>query len=329
MSLSLINHPTSSIIRPNMSYAVYNLTKTICHSGYFLASSTMGDTLGGLIHTLMTDVSISNTSRKRSNHIFRRMIIFYHMALVRNMIELDGNLYFTYIICFYLCPSDPAHEHAPVLANMDSVMDVLAACVIGIFINILEPETYCFPISDCNISDADRELFKRDDFNAMCKMDRMACTYVRGLSWSILQWLDETLILWENNRKVDFLELMNTVLLSVCGTLCTYKMKCVDEGEGCTPLSLKRQLNGLFNEDTIIRSRFDNEYRKPPGATTDFNTSAYTVERREVILPHQYNFSVESMLRLGLNPSDRLYYSSIYGDIDTMMDEIKQSNEGE
>jgi hypothetical protein len=35
---------------------------------------------------------------------------------------------------------------------MDSVMDIVAACVIGIFINVLDSDTYLFPISEEKIS---------------------------------------------------------------------------------------------------------------------------------------------------------------------------------
>jgi hypothetical protein len=60
----------------------------------------------------------------------------------------------------------------------------------------------------------------------------------------------------------------------------------------------------------------------------DLNMTGYMVERREITPPLEYNFSMESMMRLGLNPLDRLYYSSSYGDIDSMMNSINQISEG-
>lgn len=61
----------------------------------------MMDTLSGFIHTFTANAYNKNTSRNHSlKHIFRRMIIFYHLALVRNLIEHDGiyeltpNIYF-------------------------------------------------------------------------------------------------------------------------------------------------------------------------------------------------------------------------------------------
>jgi len=60
----------------------------------------MMDTLSGFVKNFMPNGYNKYTSHNQSTHIFRRMIIFYHMALVRNLIEHDGtdevasNIYF-------------------------------------------------------------------------------------------------------------------------------------------------------------------------------------------------------------------------------------------
>ena len=59
--------------------------------------------------------------------------------------------------------------------------------------------------------------------------------------------------------------------------------------------------------------RLTNEFGKIKAGGMDLNTTGYAVQRSE-IPPLEYKFS---MMRLGLNPLDRLYHSSIYGDIDT------------
>ena len=212
-------------------------------------------------------------------------------------------------------------------------MDVITACIIGIFINILDPDTYLFPIPESNLSDEERQRFEHGDFNAMSKIDRMACTYVRGLSWSLLERLHETLIFRLNGCETNFIELTTTLLLETCAYLWTYKMRTprvsVDETTGCNLRSLKRQLEGLFNENTHIRAPLKDYLGNIATEITNLDTSIYTVERRETSQPHKYSSCVESMMRLGLNPSDNQYYTTIFVNIDTMMNEIKHINEGE
>jgi len=199
-------------------------------------------------------------------------------------------------------------------------MDVVTVCVMGIFINILNPDTYRHPITGNNISDKDRQLFKRNNFNGISNRDRMASTYVRGLSRSLLDRLNETLIFRTKDGKTNFIDLTNTVLLDLCSTLWTYKTQV----QGWIMPLLKSELEGLFNDDMTMTSRLTDEFGKLKAGAMDLNMNEYTVERREITLPFEYDFSVESMMRLGLNPSDRLYYSSIYGDIETMMKAINQ-----
>jgi len=260
------------------------------------------------------------------------------MALVRNMIELDGK----FSLCFEWPASniqmgsnaaDPAHHHVPHLDSMDAIMDVVTASLIGIFINVLDFETYCSPIPEEVTSEEERRWFIQNDINAMSKIDRMACTYVRGLSWSLLNWLEETFIFSQNGLEVDFVDLTNTLLVDLCTTLWRYKAQALyqtDQGvTTCNLYSLNCQLEGLFNEETQAKSQFKNELERLDDKAMDYDTSRFTVERREAPLSSKHDFSVESMMRLGLNPSDRLYYSSIYGDIDSMFKDINETDEGE
>jgi hypothetical protein len=215
---------------------------------------------------------------------------------------------------------------------MASVMDIVTACVVGILINVLDTDTYLFPISEEKISNEGRQRFERDDFNAISKMDRMACTYVRGLSWSLLKWLEENFVFSENDREADFVELTNRLLVHSCIILWRLNRRITEQAVEGAPAGnldyIKRQLEGLFNENTQLRTQFNKEFDKETDPV-DFEVFGYTVRRCGVALPHKYDFSVECMIRLGLNPSDRLYYTSIYGDIDSMMNDICHINEGE
>jgi len=215
---------------------------------------------------------------------------------------------------------------------MDSVMDIVATCIIGIFINVLDSDTYLFPISEEKISKEGRQQFERDDFNAMSKIDRMACTYICGLSWSLLRWLEENFVFSKNDQDADFVELMNSLLVHLCIILWKFNTwateQSIEGAPACKLDSIKRQLQGLFNENTHPHTRFNKEFDKNT-ETVDFEIFDYTVTRCAVSHPHKYDLSVECMIRLGLNPSDKLYYTSIYGDIDTMMRDIYHINDGE
>jgi len=215
---------------------------------------------------------------------------------------------------------------------MNSVMDIVTACVIGIFINVLDSDTYLFPISEEKISKEGRQQFERDDFNAMSKIDRMACTYIRGLSWSLLRWLEENFVFSKNDQDADFVELMNSLLVHLCIILWKFNTwateQSIEGAPACKLDSIKHQLQGLFNENTHPHTRFNKEFDKNT-ETVDFEIFEYTVTRCAVSQPHKYDLSVECMIRLGLNPSDKLYYTSIYGDIDTMMRDIYHINDGE
>jgi hypothetical protein len=87
------------IVRPNTVQAFYTHTNSICHGSRYIASSTMMDALSGFTHNFTPNNYNKNTLRNQLKHIFRRMIIFYHMALVRDVIEHDGIHELTYSIC--------------------------------------------------------------------------------------------------------------------------------------------------------------------------------------------------------------------------------------
>ena len=215
---------------------------------------------------------------------------------------------------------------------MASVRGIVTACVVGILINVLDTDTYLFPISEEKISNKGRQRFEQDDFNAISKMDRMACTYIRGLSWSLLKWLEENFVFSENNQEANFVELTNRLLVHSCIILWRLNRQITEQVVKGAPAGnldyIKHQLEGLFNENTQLHTQFNEQFDKETDAM-DFEVFRYTVRCCGVALPHKYDFSMECMICLSLNPSDRLYYTSIYGDIDSMMNNICHINEGE
>ncbi|KIM40847.1 hypothetical protein M413DRAFT_27977 [Hebeloma cylindrosporum] len=302
---------TRLIAKPNAPHAIYNYTNAICRGSHFIASSTMTETLSGLFHALTINDYATTTLRRETKHIVRRIIVFYHMALSQG--------------------SDPAREHVPDLENMDSLMDTITTCIMGIFTNMLDPDTYVLPISESNVTEEERLQFERDDFNGMIKIDRMACTYVRGLSWSLLNWLNRNFLLSNNDHIVDIVDLSNRLMLHLSISLWRNRTRPTDQAVNGVPAYnpdiIKRQLEGLFNEDSQIRSQFKENVEKDE-EPTDFNTSGYTVKRRELPLSPIHLSSVDYFIGIGVNPSDKSYYESIYGNIENMLKAVKQMNKG-
>jgi len=100
----------------------------------------------------------------------------------------------------------------------------------------------------------------------------------------------------------------------------------IDGSMGCNLHSLKRQLKGLFNEDTHIHAWIKNYLGNIAMENTNLDTSIYTVEQWEASQPHKHSSCMELMMCLGLNPSDNQYYTTIFNNINTMMNNIKHQS---
>jgi hypothetical protein len=315
-----------SIMKPNTPHAVYAITNSIYHKGHFFASSTMKDTFSGIIHSFMTNTN--STSAPQTRRILRRLIVFYHSAIVKNTVDGDGT-YFSRksqkLLKKNVQFADPSLEHIPNLESMESVMDVIMACAIGIFINVLDMDTYRPPMSENSISEKNQEELRRNDFNAISQINRMSCTYTRGLSWSLLEWLDENLIFVLGRRECVFSEVIETYFVDLCLAIRSYKIQSEKRSNTntseCKLPSVDHQLTHLFDSESRFHHRlmeeFDNE-----SASMDFDISGYAVKRRQHPPIHKHELSVHSMILLGLNPADRLYYSSIHGDIESFLNKI-------
>lgn len=81
---------TEMYMRPNTIHAVYTPKPTVVEGGHFLATSTMQDTMFGLIHSFVGDRFVTNTAHAASRFILRQMISFYHSALVKGTVEEEG-----------------------------------------------------------------------------------------------------------------------------------------------------------------------------------------------------------------------------------------------
>jgi len=92
-------------MRPNTPHAVFSPENAICHGGHFYATSTMQDTMFGIVHSFVGPMSLTNADKPTHGIVLRRIAGFYHDALVQQRLEDDGEPItvpqFNYLLFFY------------------------------------------------------------------------------------------------------------------------------------------------------------------------------------------------------------------------------------
>ena len=79
-----------SYMRPNTPHFVFGMENTICYGGHFYCTSTMQQTLSGVIHSFMLDKFLTNTSHQASRQLLRRILMFYLHGLMDKKISSQG-----------------------------------------------------------------------------------------------------------------------------------------------------------------------------------------------------------------------------------------------
>ena len=75
-------------MRPNtVVHAAITLLLTICHGEHFFSSSTMQDTLWGIVHSFVDHIKITNTNHPPVVLLLQYMARFYYTGLVELGIE--------------------------------------------------------------------------------------------------------------------------------------------------------------------------------------------------------------------------------------------------
>jgi hypothetical protein len=81
-------------------------------------------------------------------------------------------------------------------------MGLLAISTLGIFMNILDFDTYCLPGDHGWQKYTKEELLTLGDYNAMSIADRAACSLARGMSLSLHGWIQANFSISDANNKV-------------------------------------------------------------------------------------------------------------------------------
>lgn len=80
-------------MRPNTPHAVFTPTEAVCEGGHFFATSTLQDTLVGIVHAFMAGNLVTNTEHASARCHLQEMIAFFHLALIRAEVEEEGEYY--------------------------------------------------------------------------------------------------------------------------------------------------------------------------------------------------------------------------------------------
>lgn len=90
----------------------------------------------------------------------------------------------------------PDSGHLPDLKTIDGVLNLLSLCWLVILGNVIDPRTYNPPNrsnSSSNLNPANEEDYRKlheEDFNDIPIHERINMSYARGISYSLVRWLD-------------------------------------------------------------------------------------------------------------------------------------------
>lgn len=76
-------------MRPNTPHMVYTVFDSICHGWHFYTTSTLRDSLYGIVHCFMAQEVVTNTEHPKSIHLLLRLIHYFHQELVGGDLNID------------------------------------------------------------------------------------------------------------------------------------------------------------------------------------------------------------------------------------------------
>ena len=305
-------------MRPDTPHNVITIEHSICSGGHFFVMSCMTDTLIGMTHAFMADSYITNTHHTKSRLLLRRMVIFVYLGLVEQALEDDG-------MCFdgkplpnmlsAFCP-DPDVEHLPNPAQMDSLMDLISLCIIGVLINVLDFRTYTHRAAGKEMSEFEKEQLAKFDCNGLSLSERQACQYVCGLALQMLRWIDDHYCVKDAEAKTVHGFAFNC-LFTFVQALRTY-IKEAEQQEGissapnCTSVSLDNQIESLFPPDSpqgVISAQVARNIRELECLLPQ--TKEYTVAESKKPEKPVARIPLEEAMLLGETAADRRFQEGL------------------
>lgn len=69
-------------MRPNTPHMVFTIEDSICQGSHFYSTSTLTDTFAGIVHCLIAENVVTNTSHFASRSLLLRMIHYFHEEFI-------------------------------------------------------------------------------------------------------------------------------------------------------------------------------------------------------------------------------------------------------
>jgi hypothetical protein len=76
------NSQIGRLMRPNTPHMVFTIEDSICRGSHFYSTSTLTDTFAGIVHCLIADNVVTNTSHYASRSLLLRMIHYFHEEFI-------------------------------------------------------------------------------------------------------------------------------------------------------------------------------------------------------------------------------------------------------
>ena len=151
---------------------------------------------------------------------------------------------------------DEALDHIPDLTSVESLVDLLTLCNLGILHNVIDSESYTHSscIDTAKISDAEKDQLWNYDFNASIYHHRRAAIHTRALALELIEWVDKNYYIKplhadgatvdQRGPKLKCGEIARLYLAQQCAALLRYKELAVQKKESgvdnCSTNMLRR-----------------------------------------------------------------------------------------
>lgn len=148
---------------------------------------------------------------------------------------------------------DDILAHVPDPQILDSFIDLLTLCNIGILHHVLDFNTYSHTSKkpQDELSPEEQQVLYKYDCNAVTLFDRQAAVYTRYLALDIIDWLDtQYTVKGAEGETWTASAIARHYLAMQCSALVTYKeraeAKMLEGATNCTAKMIQRQIEATF-----------------------------------------------------------------------------------
>ena len=177
--------------------------------------------------------------------------------------------------------TDPAASHLPNVDSIDGLMNLLSACVLVVFANILDFRTYRAPTQEENHkANKSQQTLLDHDFNTIPSNERLAICYSRGVALHLMNWVRRFCMVTGPEGEI-VPDLPSLFLVHIARTLIKYKEGANISGlelqANCTLDKLTRQIENVVKIDSRISSLWSEGHSLHSDSLALSNINEYSV----------------------------------------------------